>query len=149
MPYKTIQSPVQSPVATTEETLTTQQRFQQLEARLKQLEVENQQLRSIDSNVPDAPDAEISPVQTPKSMNREDNVPHPTSLNNNMLFAHSYHTLEESSNTSIEAEKKSCCDDECINDCGNLIMCTAGCCEIASACCECIGFLGSCITALS
>ncbi len=126
MPYKTIQSPV----ATTEEILTTQQRLQQLEARLEQLEVENQQLRSIDSDAHDAPDAEISPLQTPNSMNREDNVTHRTSLNNNALFSQGYHTLPESEDTSSE----SCCDDNCIDDCGNCIMCMGLCCDLIGSC---------------
>lgn len=128
MPHKTIQSPV----ATTQEHLVTQQ-LRQLEERLALLEAENQQLRSIDPNAPDAPSADISPVQTPNSMSREDNATHRTSQNSNTLFTPNYQTLDESNN------------DNCVDDCCDLIMCTAGCCEIMGACIDCIGIISSCV----
>jgi hypothetical protein len=143
-----------TPVATKEQYLQTQkleEQVKQLQERLIQAEAENKQLRSIDPIAPDAPDAEISRIQTPplSCMTREDNTTHRTSQNNNTLFTQNYRTLEESSNTSSEAEQKSCCDDDCINDCGNLMVCTSGCCECGAACCECIGLIGSCVAALS
>ena len=141
MPYETIHSPV----ATTQEYLATQQLLWQLEARLALLD---QQLGSIDKNAPDAPDAERSSLQSPSSsyMNRFGNPTDQTSLNNNAFFSRSYQTLEGRSNTSSEAKQESCCDDNCVDGCSDLIMSTTGCCEIMSACVDCIGVIGSCLS---